>query len=183
MVTVSYVGSRADLRRLLRRLPRLLSGDEPDSHGVVRGVQLRLGVALLSKVQQAYREKARGQRGDDGIQWKPLKPSTMARRRGKGIGGVEILVDTARLVRSFSPGVDDRPSHAPDQVFEMTTGQVVVGTNVKYAVYHHRGTKHVPARPFWPAQLPRRWWEALLDVYRRGVVRAVVRLLENGRSA
>jgi len=182
MATVVFSGSRADLARLIQRLPRLLAGLEPDIYGIARGLQLRLGVALLSKIQQDFITKARGGLGDDGIRWPPLKPATIARRRGGGLGGVEILRDTGELIRSFSPGVEDRPSGADGQVFELKPGLVRVGTNKK--PWHHRGVKNkLPARSFWPldGRLPAAWWRYLLRVYGRGLARALTILLSGGR--
>lgn len=83
--TSSYQGSRADVRQLLSRLLRALSGVEADPWGVTQAVQLRMGVVLLSLIQQAFIVKSRGGTDDCGIRWPPLKRETIARRRlGKG---------------------------------------------------------------------------------------------------
>ena len=250
MPAVSYSGSRADLRALLRKLPAILSGAVGDPYGVARGLQLRLGVALLSKVQQAFLVKSRGGTGDDGIKWAPLKRETIAQRRvGKGdlsaigikgasakgrvrglltpaqdkkwrgifarekarlmakfgmapgaaaglaaklawgilkaegaqtklqvLGGrtVDIGRDTGRLLMSFSPGVEDRPSGEAEQVFQAPPGKVIVGTTVPYAEAFHR------RRPFWPSALPPAWRNALLGTYRRGLARVVALIVSQG---
>lgn len=182
--TVSFQGSRDDLRRSLQRLPQILSGRAPDPHGLARGLQLRLGTALLSKVQQAFITKARGGTGDDGIKWEPLKYATIrARRKGKSedkvTAQVEILRDTGELFRSLSPGVEATPSNAPGQVFAVPPGRVIVGTNKK--PWHHRGVPgKLPARPLWPKQLPDAWWRAIMGAYRRGLVKMLVELLTRG---
>lgn len=44
-------------------------------------VLVRIGLSLLSQIQQDFITKARGGRGRDGIQWQPLAPETIARRR------------------------------------------------------------------------------------------------------
>lgn len=80
MVAV-WRGNAADLRRAIYSLPAVFSGRLPDAGGVARGLALRLGVAFLSQVQQDFVTKARGGTGRDGIKWKPLAPSTVARRR------------------------------------------------------------------------------------------------------
>ncbi len=79
--TATYRGTRQNLYQQIRELPRILTGQAPDPAGIARGLQLRLGVALLSLIQQDFIRKARGERGQDGIQWKPLAPSTIAARR------------------------------------------------------------------------------------------------------
>lgn len=81
MATVYWKGTHEDLRRLLAKLPRVLAGTETDLWGVARGLQLRLGNALLSKVQQDFIRKSRGGTGEDGITWSPLKRETIAARR------------------------------------------------------------------------------------------------------
>lgn len=250
MPTVAFVGTRQDLRRRLRALPRILAGGAPDPYGLARGLQLRLGVALLSKVQQDFVTKSRGGTGEDGIKWPALQRSTIAQRRttrqerkalgitgrrtrglltpaqdrrwkqifasrrnalmakhgmGSGqasaiaakiawsilksegaqtklalLGGrrVDILRDTGELFRSLGPGVEDRPSGADGQVFDVPPGKVIVGTNKK--TWHHRGVPgKLPARPLWrlDGTLPPGWWQYLLRVYNRGLVRALVLIL------
>lgn len=81
MATIQFKGGREDLRRLLRAVPAVFSGRVPDPYGIAMGLQLLLGVALLSRVQQAFLIKSRGGVGDDGIKWAPLLPSTIAQRR------------------------------------------------------------------------------------------------------
>ena len=190
MQQVVFRGSRAELRALLGTLPAMLAGRarDPSGNQIVRQMQLRLGVALLSQVQQDYVAKARGGVGKDGIKWKPLAPQTLARRRsgkpGKRVGMAaaragaqhEILRDTNRLFRSLSPGVEDRPSGAAGQVFRLQPGQVIVGTNVVYAATHQRGDadRNIPARPFLPvAALPAAYWPAIVRALVRGLARAV----------
>lgn len=80
-MVATWRGGRDELLGLLRQIPLVLSGRLPDSDGVGKGLALRLGVALLSQVQQDFLTKARGGTGRDGIQWKPLLPATIARRR------------------------------------------------------------------------------------------------------
>lgn len=79
-----FQGTRADVVRLLAELNAALAGKSSDHNDLVRGVQLRMGVALLSKVQQAFIDKSRGLRADDGIKWPALKRSTIAQRRTTG---------------------------------------------------------------------------------------------------
>lgn len=272
MPTAIFHGSSGELRELLRRVPSIFAGTAPDPIGIAQGLQLRLGVALLSKIQGDFITKGRGGTGEDGIRWQPLKRETIIGRRrsaadkksvrissrltdqltpaerraltrkiekevrnreallrarfgltdgqakglaraqaekalrqggkAKAIGDilgareVDILRDTSKLFRSFSPGIEDRSPVADEigvpqgpngegndqQVFETPPGRVIVGTNEK--TWHHKGNKNLPARPFWPpdGRLPLAWWSFLIGVAQRGVVRGVV-LLVSGRAA
>ena len=249
--TIYFEGTREELMQLLRTFPAVVSGAAPDTLGIAKGIQLRVGVALLSKVQQAFIVKSRGGVGEDGIQWPALQRSTIAQRRttgqelkslgvtGKRTRGlltpaqdkrwralfattknrlmakfglssqaasaraasiawatlksegaqtklevlgnrkVDTLRDTGELFRSLSPGVEDRPSGAEGQVFQVQPGRVIVGTNKK--PWHHRGVPgKLPARHLWPpdGNLPPNWWEAILAAGQRGCVRGLVLLLE-----
>lgn len=251
MAVVSYQGSDVALGRLLADLPRILAGLRPDVAGIGRAMRLRLGVGLMSKIQQDFIRKSRGQTGEDGIKWKPLERTTIAQRRttaaerrAAGVGGrrvrglltpsqdrqwrmiyatrrasmisrgvpastasaraaaiawtilknagaqtkiglfggrtVDILRDTGELFRSFTPGVEDRPARTPGQIFRERPGQVIVGTNKK--TWHHKGTRKLPSRPFWPlnGQLPPAWWRYLLGVYTRGLAVVLARFIANG---
>lgn len=247
-----YRGDRAELQRLLQRIPLLLSQRVTDPYRLAQSLQLRCGVALLSQVQQDFLRKSRGQTGRDGIRWAPLKPATVAQRRitaaekraaGLGRGNrfrgllnagqdrqwrrifasrlarlrltlpedqakataariawavlkaqgaptrlglfghrrVDILRDTGELFRSLSPGIEDRPSRAPGQIFQVTPQGVLVGTNKK--VWHHRGIPgRLPARPLWPldGRIPPAWWPAIYEAAQRGLLRLIVLLVERG---
>lgn len=85
-----------------------------------------------------------------------------------GTTKVEMLRDTGILFNSLSPGV-------PGNVLESRPGAVIVGTNVPYALAHHRGGLHLPRRRLWPdpEKWPPRWWSELLGVLLDGAVRAL----------
>lgn len=139
---ITFRGSPALFRRLMADLVQGLAGrGGPVAADIIRGVQLRVGVALLSCIQQAYVVKSRGGSAG-GVKWPPLKPETIARRKrtakdvaaGKRAikaalrsgrkkptvvelyGGrqVEILIDTRELFRSLSPGLLDRAKVASE---------------------------------------------------------------------
>lgn len=96
-----------------------------------------------------------------------------------GMRTVDILRDTGVLFNSLSPGVVSggpgphsgysKPS-APggeDQIFELSAGQVAVGTTVAYAAVHNKPVKsQVPRRQFLPddGQVPDVWWDRWLAV-------------------
>lgn len=249
MADVMFAGGREELEATIRLLPQIVAGRVPDPLGIAKRVQLRVGVALLSQVQQDFVRKSRGETGKDGIKWKPLKRETIAQRRtstaelkrlgitGKRIRGlltpnederwrkifartlarlredgvpesaakvragqaawaalkaegaktkldilggrkVDILRDTGELFRSFSPGVEDQPSNADGQIFQVPTGRVIVGTNKK--PWHHAGIPgRLPARPFWPpdGSIPDAWWPPIQRAAVRGMQQVLAELL------
>lgn len=89
---------------------------------------------------------------------------------------VQILVDTGYLRGSLTPGdlVEQglSASYSPptglgsdQQVFDIKTAyQIVIGTNVKYAKYHHGDENHPGKRPLWPMSFPDDWWNQALGV-------------------
>lgn len=77
---IYFRGTREDLRRILSQVPRTMAGAS-DPYGIANGILTRVGVALLSKIQQAFIVKSRGGVGEDGIKWAPLKRETIAQRR------------------------------------------------------------------------------------------------------
>lgn len=108
MPRIVFAGSRDELRRLLADVPRILSGHAPDPLGIARGLQLRLGVALLSKVQQAFIVKSRGGTGEDGIRWKPMKPASIAGRRTTGGERRQLGISGKRVRGLLTPAQDKR---------------------------------------------------------------------------
>lgn len=95
-------------------------------------------------------------------------------------GPYQALVDTGILRQSLSVGtlVENGPAatYSPadqDQVFEEAPGEVLIGSSVPYAVYQHRGTRRIPARPFWPNQLPDQWGEEITRQTSLGLQRIV----------
>lgn len=244
----TFHGTRADLAEALRRIPQALAGG-PDPFGIAQAIQLRIGVSLLSQIQQDFITKSRGGTGRDGIKWRPLQRSTIAQRRttpaerkaleitGQRVRGlltpaedkrwrqifasrlaklrllmpeaqakaraaqiawatlksegaktkldvlggrqVDIGRDTSRMFRSLSPGVGDRPSGEPEQVFDTPQGAVIVGSNVPYFVPFHR------KRPVWPldGRLPKAWADAVRAALNQGIARAVALIVERGRRS
>lgn len=89
----------------------------------------------------------------------------------------QILVNTGRLRQSLTVGqVSEQQgpgasyAAAKGQEFESAAGRLVVGSNVKYAGYHHHG-KGRRRRRFWPEQFPADWWAQILGTARGGLVR------------
>ena len=71
--------------------------------------------------------------------WRPLAPSTQRERARKGYGPAHpILEQTGRLAASVMGG--------EGHVRRETPMSITLGTEVPYAVFHQRGTQHMPAR-------------------------------------
>lgn len=113
------------------------------------------------------------------IAWATMKSEgAVTKLQVLGSRKVDIGRDTGRMLRSLSPGVEDRPSGEPEQIFEPGPGVVIVGSNVPYfAAFHAR-------RPVWPSDgsLPATWAAAVRAAIERGIVRAIALIVERGRA-
>lgn len=82
---------------------------------------------------------------------------------------VDILRDTGLLLNSLSPGVA-----SGERVLRVGRGEVIVGTNRKWAGVHHRGSRdgRIPQRRLWPEprRWPSSWWLDILEQARQGLV-------------
>lgn len=103
---VYFRGSRAEAKALVRRLVRMLTGQEPDSAGIARGVFLAIGFAALSSIKDDFITKSRGGIGADGVKWKPLTKEYLAYGRRFGKGEQSSLKSAAGLGRGnrLAPG-------------------------------------------------------------------------------
>ncbi len=103
---------------------------------------------------------------------------------------VEILRDTGVLFNSLSPGAlttsGADASYAPPagQVVEHRPGEVLLGTNVEYAAYHHEAKSLKRRRRLWPEpnRIPESWWRSIINQANGGLVDAIT-LLVRGRAA
>lgn len=118
--------------KLLRRVKKL-STDTRRTERPMRAA----GVLMLGSIEKNFRAQGRPEK------WTPLSDATLGRRRkGRGRGKAQILIDTARLKNSHS--------------MRLTSEGVEIGTNVIYAARQHfgyeggagRGHSKTPARPF-----------------------------------
>jgi len=91
---------------------------------------------------------------------------------------VYILRSTGLLLNSLSPGVA-----SGEQVFRVGRGEVIVGTNRKWAGVHHYGSRNgrIPQRRLWPPvnRWPSSWWIDLLEQVRMGLTDIAVSLLRH----
>ncbi len=90
-----------------------------------------------------------------------------------GSAPVEILRDTSRLLNSFSPG-------HPACILKAEGGTVTVGTSVVYGLAHHAGNpkRNLPARPFWPQEMPPAWQARIAEVFGDGLQALTQRVVE-----
>lgn len=92
-------------------------------------VMAAIAEAVATDASDSFQE----QRSPFGLPWEPLKPETLARRRGTG---AQILLDTGRLRGSI------HSTHGNDFA--------EVSANAIYAATHQFGRGAIPARPFMP---------------------------------
>jgi hypothetical protein len=99
---------------------------------------------------------------------------------GKRQPGVDyqILVDRGILRRSIMPGQltgrrkSDADYRAPkNQEFDDRHTELVIGTNVPYAKYHHHAKNPLRRRRLWPERFPAHWWRQILSVGQSGLAR------------
>jgi hypothetical protein len=77
---VSQFRTTRDVVNAVVRITDAAAGRVPSLRAAAEAILTRIGVALLSQIQQDFITKSRGGVGRDGIQWKPLSPETIARR-------------------------------------------------------------------------------------------------------
>lgn len=83
--TIHVRATRAEVIRALRQVPRLVSG-RGGASPLVKALQVRIGLAALSKIKQAFVVKACGGTDEAGERWRPLVPATIAySRRHPGV--------------------------------------------------------------------------------------------------
>jgi hypothetical protein len=104
----TFRGSREELTAIIQAIPQMVSGRVPDRFGIARRIQLRIGVALLSQVQQDFVRKSRGGVGRDGIMWTPLKRETIAQRRTTATERRRLGVGGERVRGLLTPAEDQR---------------------------------------------------------------------------
>lgn len=120
------------IERIFRRVKKLAD----NARNPERAIRTA-SVYMLGSIEKNFRAQGRPQK------WQKLATSTLARRRkGRGRGKAQILIDRAHLKNSHS--------------YRLTSEGSEIGTNVIYAPRHHfgyeggkgRGRSKTPARPF-----------------------------------
>ncbi len=149
---MTYISAKVDTSQF-RGLPRALAREQRRGGGPIGQGFAAAGLVYMGFTRARYFEQSRG-----GGDWEPLAPSTLrGRRRGSRVQGARranqaasalaargvapsnaaILIDTATLVGSITPG-----THASEDI----DGGIRVGTEVAYARYHQDGGPHLPQR-------------------------------------
>ncbi len=103
---LTFRGTEADARAIMRRLMSMLTGKEPDVSGIAKGVFLAVGFAALSSIKDDFIVKSRGGVGADGTVWRPLSRRYLAYGRRFERGEQKALKDAAGLGRKhrLAPG-------------------------------------------------------------------------------
>jgi hypothetical protein len=85
--------------------------------------------------------------------------------------------DTSAMFRSLTPGVDDKPSGAEDQIFETIPGAVIVGSSKPYFPAFNRVRQVFPT----DGTIPAAWWDAINAAAKRGLVAVITNSLRGSR--
>lgn len=118
MVQINVTHELPELVNHLQQLEQKLDGD-------LTPLMIKIGGILEGSSKQRFDDK----KSPDGVSWKNLKPSTIARK-----GNHNILIDSNNLHKGI--------------LNQVTAHSVVVGTPEFYGKYHQFGTKSMPARQF-----------------------------------
>jgi len=107
--------------------------------GMVDFRQLGTWDAVVSEFRKIEIEQfdSEGSKGAGG-KWKALSTKYAVRKQKKW-GGVPILQASGRLYKSLT-------SQTGDSVVEKTAQELTIGTSLKYAGYHQKGTRKMPQR-------------------------------------
>jgi len=104
----------------------------------------------------------------------------------------EVLRDTGILANSLSVGMISGDSYqrpmvdgGDQQVFNLLSNGVIVGTNVKYARAHDQGLNGLPRRPIIPdeSKIPQAWLDHILDAAMRALATAIEYSISRGSVA
>lgn len=99
----------------------------------------RAGVYMHGSINRNFIAQGRPNR------WRPLAPSTVARRRrGRGRGGPQILLDRGILRASITS------RNRRGSIWRLRSNMLELGTNIEYASIQQHGSprRRIPSRPF-----------------------------------
>lgn len=147
---------------------------------------------MLARMLAGGRDEGEAKRIAAGYAWNQMKArGAETKLNVYGSRQVEMLRDTNVMFNSLSPMgsaigeyVDTIGQLAGvaknDQILQTIRGGVRVGTTVPYAASHHYGDgrRGIPARPFWPEELPPQWRDNMTDVLKEATKFATIRALE-----
>ncbi len=148
------------------------------SQGLTQSQQDRWWVVYRRQLARFRGNKASAARAA----WVTLKAEgarTLLEKYGDGV--VDILRDTNDLMGSLTPH-----SGSDLAVFNVTPGQVELGTRRPHAETHHRGVPQInlPQRRLWPEprNFPDSWWSDILAEVRAGLVELTRQVVEHARE-
>ncbi len=79
-------GSRRDVRLAIKKAIAIAAGAAGGDKEASEGVQIRVGLAALANIKEAFIEKSKGGTDAAGLKWPPLSPKTVAySRRHPGV--------------------------------------------------------------------------------------------------
>lgn len=97
-----------------------------------------------------------------GAKWAPLSPGYRTWKAAH-FPGQPILVASGRLRRSLTS--------RPLGIEEYSLNQIKLGTDVPYAAYHQRGTRHMPARKIYGTSDDKRRNRLMADIMTRWITK------------
>ena len=99
VIRITFRGTRRLAANVVKSVVRSLVGRGNEYRDLADGVGLAVAVAALSDVKADFVRKSHGEVGEDGVQWEPLAPSTIARRRvGKGDLANPVIKERKKIV-------------------------------------------------------------------------------------
>lgn len=144
--TITFRGSRDELLRVIRQIPKAMAKPSGDMHprlrNVIKAAKLATGREMWVQIHKAYKVKSKGGTDSLGIKWKDLSPATKAARE-----------PTTALKRKMASnirrgGSTSRPTLSPAQdrvwrgIFVSTLKRLVLNTPLREA-------KAIAARRAW----------------------------------
>lgn len=99
--------------------------------------------------------------------WLPLSPSYAARKDPS----LKVLEESGKLGRALSGEV---PANTQGNIEIIESNQLIMGTDIDFAIYHQRGTRNMPMRK--PIEIPeaeRKKWTSIIHkhIWKGGVRR------------
>ena len=153
------------LKARLAQLPGIITGRLPDPFRLRPLFFAVIARSLFRSIYEAFKLKSLGGTDNLGASWRGLKPSTKKRRLAPSLlsrfplsAQLYILRVSDTLYDSLKPGSIAGSQYRPakNQLYELTTRALELGTTVNYAEYVNR------RRPLWPARIAR-WIQSAIS--------------------
>src|SRR5215469_11317904 len=144
-ITITVHVSSERVKKLIRQLPQILSGDGAIKSPEGRRLLVRLGLVTQRVLWMAFMNKTLGNADASGLRWPKLSPLTIKKKKQTAPNNAYmILRELDWLDRSLEPALPPEsaaatPPGVPLQVFRLLPGQVVLGTSRPFALLNHEG--------------------------------------------